>query len=119
VIFLADESIEIQIVQGLRQEKFQVHSITETQPGLPDERVLQKAHAIKAVLLTQDKDFGTLIFQQKRLTHGVLLIRLPNFHVNIKTGYVIESIKSCLHEFQGAFSVLSENEIRIRKLQFF
>ena len=117
MIFLADESVEIQIIQGLRREKFQVHSIAETQPGLADERVLQKAHAIKAVLLTQDKDFGTLVFQQKRLTHGVLLIRLPNFRVRVKADHVVGTVKSYLHEFQGAFSVLSENEIRIRKLQ--
>ncbi len=97
MIFLADESVEIH-------------------PGLPDEKVLRKARDLKAILITQDKDFGTLIFHKKHASNGVLLVRLPNFHADIKADFVVKAVKSYSREFFNSFAVLSEDEIRIRKL---
>ena len=75
--FLADESVEASIVEVLREEGHDVLYISETAPGVRDERVLQQATAERCVLLTNDKDFATLAFLQRLASAGIVLMRMP------------------------------------------
>jgi predicted nuclease of predicted toxin-antitoxin system len=56
--FLADESIDQQIVLRLREEGHSVWDVAEAEPGVSDESILKKANEEQMVLLTADKDFG-------------------------------------------------------------
>ena len=56
--FVADESVDYQIVSRLREDGHEVLYIAETQSGASDDSVLTQANLQKAVLLTSDKDFG-------------------------------------------------------------
>ena len=58
---VADESVERQIIMALRDAGHDVLSIAESDPGLPDDRVLALAARERAVLLTLDTDFGELV----------------------------------------------------------
>ena len=73
--FLADESVDQQIVRRLRADGHHVWYVAEMQPGLADIAVLEEADREAALLLTADKDFGELVFRQRRLTTGVVLVR--------------------------------------------
>jgi len=74
--FVADESIDRQIVERLRADGHVVRYVAEAAPGMPDDLVLDLANRESAPLLTADKDFGELVYRQGRLTSGVVLIRL-------------------------------------------
>jgi len=76
VKLLADEGVDRPIVERLRQSSHQVWYVTEMEPGISDNLVLDLANREGAVLLTADKDFGELVFRQGRMTRGVILIRL-------------------------------------------
>lgn len=39
--------------------------------------VLQRALERQAVLVTEDKDFGELVFRQRKMNAGIVLYRLP------------------------------------------
>jgi hypothetical protein len=60
VIFLADESVDRQIVQAIRRDGYEVISVAETSPGIPDTKVLSRANEAGAVLLTADKTSASL-----------------------------------------------------------
>ncbi|MBU1744766.1 MAG: DUF5615 family PIN-like protein [Proteobacteria bacterium] len=45
-------------------------------PGISDDTVLELANNEGSLLLTSDKDFGDLVFRLRRLSAGVVLIRL-------------------------------------------
>jgi predicted nuclease of predicted toxin-antitoxin system len=62
---LADEGVDRQIVERLRQEGYSVLYIAEMDPGISDDLVLDKANQVEALLLTADKDFGELVFRQQ------------------------------------------------------
>jgi predicted nuclease of predicted toxin-antitoxin system len=62
--FVADESVDYQIVSRLREDGHEVIYIAETQSGASDNSVLNQANLQQAVLLTSDKDFGDLVFRQ-------------------------------------------------------
>lgn len=73
---LADESVDRAIVERLRQHNYQVWYVAEMEPGISDGVVLNFANREEAILLTADKDFGEIVFRQKRTAKGVILIRL-------------------------------------------
>ena len=64
---LADEGVERQIVEHLRLDEHLVHYIAEMDPGISDDAVLRKANDHNALLLTEDKDFGELVFHQNKI----------------------------------------------------
>ena len=57
---LADENINQQIVERLRQDGHTVWYVVEMEPGISDDVVLDLANREGALLLTGDKDFGEL-----------------------------------------------------------
>ncbi len=60
---LADESVDRPIVEQLRQDGHDVLYVAEMEPGIPDDVVLQRANEHQALLVTEDKDFGELVYR--------------------------------------------------------
>jgi len=111
---LADESVDRQIVERLRQEGHDVTYIAEMEPGVSDKTVLQRANEQEALLLTVDKDFGELTYRQKLIHYGVVLIRLAGLSNQTKAEVVARALRERGAEFVNAFSVISPGMIRIR-----
>lgn len=55
---LADESVDQQIVERLRQDGYSVQYVAEMDPGISDDVVLDLVDHEAALLLTADKDFA-------------------------------------------------------------
>lgn len=112
---LADEGVDRQIVERLRQEGYSVLYIAEMEPGISDDLVLEKANQVEALLLTADKDFGELVFRQHRITSGVVLLRLAGSSPIQKAEIVALALKQRGTELKDAFSVITAKAIRVRK----
>ena len=91
---LADESVERPIVLRLQADGHQVMSIAETQAGMSDDVVLDAANASSSLLLTEDKDFGELVFRLGRIHQGVVLIRLAGLSANSKCDLVSQAFST-------------------------
>jgi predicted nuclease of predicted toxin-antitoxin system len=117
VNFLADESVDRQIVDRLRQDGHAVRYIAAMEPGISDDRVLGLANQEADVLLTADKDFGELVFRQGRFTCGILLVRLAGLSPMRKADVVASSVGQHGPELLGAFAVLAPRSFRIRRLE--
>jgi predicted nuclease of predicted toxin-antitoxin system len=76
VNLVADEGVDSHIVAWLRQDGHDVLYIAEIEPSISDDMVLSRANAQGSLLLTEDKDFGELVFRQRLVHTGVVLIRL-------------------------------------------
>jgi predicted nuclease of predicted toxin-antitoxin system len=115
-LVVADESVDSAIVALLRSAGYQVIYITELNPGWPDTQVLEFAFAQGAYLLTEDKDFGELTFRLRKPSYGILLIRMPDASSLDKASWVLTTLERHLPDMWGAFSVLEDNKIRIKKI---
>ncbi len=113
--FLTDESVDRQIVERLRADGHSVWYIVDTEPGISNGDVIEKANQLDAVLLTADKDFGEMVFQQRLMNKGVMLVRLAGLSPTNKAGIVAAAVKDHLSELPHAFSVITYNAIRIRR----
>jgi predicted nuclease of predicted toxin-antitoxin system len=113
--FLADESVDQNIVVRLRKDGHSVWYVAEMEPGVSDSSILKKASEEQMVLLTADKDFGELVFRQRQLTTGVVLLRLAGLSQQLKSETVAVTIQQHNRELDHCFSVISPGHIRIRK----
>lgn len=112
---LADEGVDKPIVDLLRVSGFDVHYILETNGGIADDEVLQIANDEKRILLTQDKDFGEMVFRMQKVHLGIILIRL-GFAVSTEKAKLINQVFLDYGErLLNTFTVIQPNAIRIRK----
>lgn len=105
---LVDEGVDRHIVERLRQDGHQVTYMAESGPGLSDIKVLERANEASAILLTADKDFGEMVFQEGRLNSGgVVLIRLAGLSANQKSEIISDAFRARGTDFANSFSVVS------------
>lgn len=112
---LADEGVDKPIVDQLRQSGFDVHYVLETHQGSDDETVLSLANEECRILLTQDKDFGELVYRLQKAHEGVILIRLGPTPAPEKAYIVNVALMQHGERLDKAFTVIQANAIRIRK----
>lgn len=75
--FLLDENADARLRTFLSNLGHDVTAIASEYPhSLPDKEVLAIANREQRILITNDKDFGELIFHQGLPHHGVLFFRL-------------------------------------------
>jgi predicted nuclease of predicted toxin-antitoxin system len=113
--FLADEGVDKPIVDQLRNSGFDVHYILETHRGSDDEKVLSLANEEDRILLTQDKDFGELVYRLQRVHQGIILIRLGTTPASEKAQLVNYVLLEYGKKLNRAFTVIQPNAVRIRK----
>ena len=111
----ADEGLERAIVERLRRDGHSVGWVAELAPSVPDEEVLRLATAAGAVLITDDKDFGELVYRRGLGHSGVVLVRLEGLPNIVKADVVSEAVRAYGAEMGGAFSVVAPNSVRVRR----
>lgn len=111
---VADEGVDKSIVNRLRERGDAVWYVAEMAPSIPDEGVFKLANEKEAILLTADKDFGAIVFQQRRVTSGIVLIRISGIDAERKADLVEALFEEHGNELRGAFTVLTPEKVRIR-----
>jgi predicted nuclease of predicted toxin-antitoxin system len=111
---LADEGVDKPIVEQLRQDGHDVLYVAEMEPSIPDEIVLQRANEHQALLVTQDKDYGELVYRRGLVHLGVILIRLAGLLPETKARIVSKVLAERASEMPDAFTVISPGLVRIR-----
>lgn len=110
---VADESVDFRVVLQLREIGITVYSIAEELPSITDNSVLSVAYEKKALLITEDKDFGELVFRLQLPHSGILLIRIEE--ADYKIFSVAATIKEYYNEMINKFSVINNNKLRIKE----
>ena len=114
--FLADESCDFAAVRALRAAGHDVLAVSEFQQRSVDEELMALALSEERILITEDKDFGTLTFASQRESHGVILLRFPA-SARRSLGSSMERLVAEYGErLRGAFTVLQPGVVRISKV---
>jgi predicted nuclease of predicted toxin-antitoxin system len=85
VRWLADECVGAPLVTSLRSLGHDVLHVAEIAAGLSDLDVIGLAAREKRILLTEDKDFGELVFRRKHPVPGLVLLRIVSEYAALKT----------------------------------
>ena len=110
--FLADEGCDFAVVRALRDAGFDVLAICEIMPRSTDSDILKLSHAENRILLTEDKDFGWLVFVSHADSAGVVLIRFPGNARSTLPDAIVWLAERHASELQNTFVVLEPNQAR-------
>jgi predicted nuclease of predicted toxin-antitoxin system len=117
VELLADENIDPEIIDWLRQLGHNVLSVRESHRGISDEAVLSIAGENRHILLTADKDFGDLTIRRSLPVRGVILLRL---HTSSRQDYLnlfkVRWVES-EQRVAGNFITMGNKKSRVRPLR--
>ena len=114
--FIADENIDFRIIDELRKSGINILSVYESYRGLRDSDIVQLAKKNKAIIITEDKDFGEWAFSHKKINIGVILLRYKSgeevFVVNALKKIILDMNQNII----GKFVVLTKKKVRIRDI---
>lgn len=108
--FLADENIHPEVIQYLKQRSLDIISINDVRlNGKPDLEILKLATQLKRVVLTQDSDFGKLVYTSTVTFLGIVYLRpghkSPDFHIQTLNAILFENL-----ELTPPFVLVGENK---------
>jgi predicted nuclease of predicted toxin-antitoxin system len=115
--FLADVNVEKKLVDFLKNEGYDVLWIPDYDCSIKDNELLDLANQEHRVLITNDKDFSELVFLQKKVSMGIILIRIKGQQVAKKLHSLRKLLKFHADKIENHFIVVSERRIRIRILE--
>ncbi len=114
--FLLDQSSDARLVPYLRSLGHDATRIAQDYPpGLPDAEVLAIAHREGRILITDDRDFGELIFSRGWQHSGVIYLRLGEY-APLETK--IERVSQVLEHYAeqlDQFLVVTHSQVRVRR----
>ena len=61
-MIIVDENVDQVLIEQLDLQNYDLLLIREYNPGLSDKEVIQLAKEKKGIIITEDKDFGELVF---------------------------------------------------------
>ena len=95
------------------QQGHDVLSAVDIDPFAADEALLSLAHEEQRVLITEDKDFGELVFV-RRMPHPCI-VRFVDMQVSEKVSTMLELIQHNADAMrEGALIVVTQRRVRIR-----
>jgi predicted nuclease of predicted toxin-antitoxin system len=113
VKFLADESCAGPVIFALRQAGHDVLAIAEVEKRAVDERVIERALSERRVLITEDRDFGELVYARGRQSAGVIFVKFHSRARRAKPAAVLEAVVKLGARLQDAFVVVEPGRVRI------
>lgn len=114
---LADENVPLPTVWRLRENGFDIASMSELNPGVDDLEVLRTARQEQRVLITFDRDFGELIFRDLApVPPGVVYLRVIASHPEEPAGILADVLSSSDIDVTGRFTVVTREHVRQRDL---
>jgi predicted nuclease of predicted toxin-antitoxin system len=115
--FLVDESTGAAVVAYLRRVGYDVLAVAEAMPQADDQDILARAAGEDRILITNDKDFGELVFRNGQLHSGIVLLRLQDESSVNRVHTIGTVLERYADRLAGCFTVATDKGVRIRRLE--
>ena len=112
--FIVDESTGAAVVRHLRAAGHDVLAVTDAMPQAGDPDILARAVRERRVVVTNDKDFGELVFRDGQAHGGVLLLRLQDESSANRVRVVRTVLERYASRLSNSFIVATDGYVRIR-----
>lgn len=113
--FLADESCDFGAVRALRATSYDVVAVSESATRSIDSEIIERAAREGRILLTEDKDFGWLVFASHANSPGVILVRFPGNARQTLATALVQVVQEHGEKLVGAFVVVEPGRARVSR----
>jgi len=112
--FMVDESTGAAVVEYLRGTGHDVLAVSEVMLQADDQDILALAVREGRILITNDKDFGELVFRSGQAHRGVVLLRVRDESSMSRVRVLEAVLERYADQLSGHFTVATERSVRIR-----
>ena len=112
-----DESLEARLIDAVRVAGHIVESIHERFAGISDDEVLALSVANMAPVITNDRDFGELVFRRRLPCIGLIYLRFPRVGTLEKAETLVRWMGENPSLVLGHYVVLGPTGARVRPLE--
>lgn len=112
--FLVDECVGRSIVGLLREDGHDVLAVADVMPEALDEEILARAVLDDRIVVTNDKDFGELVYRSGWEHRGVVLLRLRDERAENKVRIMQIVLARIGERLYHHYTVATETSIRVR-----
>ncbi len=116
MILLADENLNHRFINALRNAGFEVRSVAHEIRGASDLTVSKFAVQENAIVLTEDKDFGELVFSQKIADVSVIFLRYSKPELDLTERLLLQAVNQFSTKKGRFFITISRAKIRVSEL---
>lgn len=110
-----DENTGPKVARWLRDQGHEVFSVYEEARGMKDDEIMRKAFVEDRILITNDKDFGEMVYRERRPHKGVMLLRLQDERAANKIDTIRQFLEYHSDQLVNQFVVVTENGSRFAK----
>jgi predicted nuclease of predicted toxin-antitoxin system len=114
--FLADESCDFGVVRALRAAQHDVMAVMEVAPGAEDDAVIELARREDRIFVTEDRDFGRLVYAAARPAAGVILVRFPSIARTSLPAMLVEIVAQHGEKLSECFVVIEPGRVRFGRV---
>ncbi len=115
--FLANVNVEKPIIDFLIEKGFDVKWVTSIDKRMTDDRVCEIANSEQRIIITNDKDFGEIVFYQKKIAYGIILMRVNGQNSSDKIILLNKLLEKYLDKIANHFVVLTKTKFRFIPLE--
>jgi len=118
LIFIIDEDLPRSMTNALNEKGFKAYDVRDIGlRGTGDKEIFAEACRRKAILITSDIGFASLVYLSSMNHYGLILLRLPNDYSITNTNSLVLKIVTSLDndEISGNIVVITPHRVRIRK----
>ena len=112
---VADESCAGPVIRALREAGHDVLVIAESATGASDEAVIARAFDEGRVLITEDRDFGELVYARGRSSAGVVFVKFQSRARRAKPAAVVEALAKLGARLRDGFTVVEPGRVRLAR----
>ena len=113
--FLVDECTGPMVANWLKDLGHDIFSVYDKARGSDDETILKIANKDNFILITNDSDFGELIFRYKKAHKGIILLKLMDNRPDNKIAVLEKLLNKHSKQLKNNFVVATEKRVRIIK----
>ncbi len=112
---MADESCAGPLIRALRTAGHDVIAIAEIAKGASDDAIMERAFSEGRVLITEDADFGELVYARGRPSVGVIFVKFDSRARRAKPGAAVEAVAKLGERLRNGFAVIEPGRVRVAK----
>ena len=110
--FLLDENVGPSVALWLAAMEHNAASVHLDARGMSDREIIRKSYEEDRILITCDKDFGDLVFRERRPHRGVVLLRLEDYRPAAIAPVLGKLLDEHADRLSGRFVVVTDDQTR-------
>lgn len=115
-MIIIDENVDQILVDRLRDKNYDILSIRQDHPGITDRQVVKIAKSKRGLVITEDKDFGELVFSYNIRECSVILLRYSQSEYDRIERNIIRALDYYYKDPGHFFITITSKKIRMRNI---